>query len=58
LTRYQFVVLPGPPFKVAQKSGQEGGNNRYVRELYLPMQHSVISRVSDALDEPSIRGTG
>jgi hypothetical protein len=55
--RYQFVVLPGPPFKVAQKSGQEGGNNRDVRELYLPMQHSVISRVG-RLDEPSIRCTG
>jgi len=48
MMRYQFAVLPGPPFKVAQKSGQEGSDHSNVRELYLPVQHSVISRVSDA----------
>jgi hypothetical protein len=37
--RYQFAVLPGPPFQVAQKSGQEGSNGGNLHELYLPMEH-------------------
>src|SRR5215207_6026953 len=37
--RYQFAVLPGPPFQVAQKSGQKSGDDGNVHELYLPMQH-------------------
>jgi hypothetical protein len=45
MMRYQFAVLPGPPFHVSQKGGEEGGNDRNVHELYLPMKHSVISRV-------------
>src|SRR5918911_1162258 len=37
--RYQFAVLPRPPFQVAQKSGQKSSDNGNVSELYLPMQH-------------------
>jgi hypothetical protein len=37
--RYQFAVLPRPPFQVAQKSGQKSSDDGNVHELYLPMQH-------------------
>jgi hypothetical protein len=37
--RYQFAVLPGPPFQVAQKSGQKSSDDGNMNELYLPMQH-------------------
>jgi hypothetical protein len=42
---YQFAVLPGPPFQVAQKSGQKSSDDGKVRKLYLPMEHLVLSRV-------------
>src|SRR6266508_517015 len=42
---YYFAVLPGPPFQVAQKSGQKSSNDGKVRELYLPVEHLVLSRV-------------
>src|SRR5204863_8502918 len=45
VARYQFAVLPGPTFQVRKKSGQEGSHYSNVRKLYLPMQHSVLSRV-------------
>ena len=47
--RYQFAVLPGPPFQVAQKSGQEGGHGSNVYQLCLPMQHLDPLPMSDAL---------
>ena len=42
---YYFAVLPGPPFQVAQKSGQKSSDDGKVRELYLPMQHLGSSPV-------------
>jgi hypothetical protein len=50
-------VLPAPPFKVAQKSGQKGGDNSNVRELYLPMKHSDHLPCSDAFVEPKYQRT-
>jgi hypothetical protein len=46
--RYQFAVLPGPPFQVAKKSGQEGSHDCNVHELGFPMQHLDPLPMSDA----------
>src|SRR5687767_7284109 len=52
--RYQFAVLPGPPFQVAQESGQKGSHDCNVYQLCLPMQHLDPLPMSDAYDDPSI----
>jgi hypothetical protein len=47
--RYQFAVLPGPPFQVAQESGQKGSHDCNVYQLCLPMQHLDPLPMTDAL---------